>query len=365
MVRVSTWFCAAVVCTMQFSALVMAGRDYYEVLGLEKTATDKDIKRAYRKMASTAHPDRNKDDPDANEKFAEIGNAYEVLSEPEKRQKYDMYGEDGLKPDGGGGGGGGFGDFFGGFGGGRRQGADSDKRKPDIPMDIEVTLQELYLGSARTVKLRQQILCPACRGTGSKGGEVDKCKVCKGQGFTLERRQVGPGFIQQVQVDCRKCAGTGRVSKAECPACEGKKVQTGDKELDVYLEQGMPDGSEILFDGEGDQGPGESPAHIKFYVRTQHHPLFRREGPDLHIDIHLSLLEALLGFSRTVEHLDGHVVTIERSEITKPGQMDTSEKEGMPVWGFPSEKGNLIAHYVIDLPATLTPEQKAIVGEIF
>ena len=140
-----------------------------------------------------------------------------MLSEPEKRQKYDMYGEDGLKPDGGGGGGGGFGDFFGGFGGGRRQGADSDKRKPDIPMDIEVTLQELYLGSARTVssspaatdasrayvsnvahapnqvKLRQQILCTACRGTGSKGGEVDKCKVCKGQGFTLERRQVGPG----------------------------------------------------------------------------------------------------------------------------------------------------------------------------
>lgn len=352
------------VAAVQLSSLVQAGRDYYEVLKLEKTATDKDIKRAYRKMATLAHPDRNKDDENANEKFAEIGNAYEVLSDSEKRQKYDMYGEDGLKPDGGGGGGGGFGDMFG-FGGGRRGGGDNDKRKPDIPMDIEVTLQDIFLGSSRAIKIRQQILCPACRGTGSKGGEVDKCKVCKGQGFTIERRQVGPGFIQQVQVDCKKCGGTGRISKSECPACEGKKVQTGDKELDVYIEQGMPDGSEILFDGEGDQGPGEAPAHIKFYVRTEDHPLFRRDGPDLHINVHLSLLEALLGFSRTVEHLDGHVVTIERTEITKPGHVDSIAGEGMPVWGFPSDKGGLVAHYIIDLPTELTQEQKDVIGEIF
>ena len=121
-------------------------------------------------------------------------------------------------------------------------------------MDIEVNLQELYLGSSRSVKLRRQILCPACRGTGAKDGDVENCKKCDGKGFTLERRQVGPGFIQQVQVDCKKCKGVGKISKAECPVCEGKKVQTGDKDIEVYIEQGMPNGAEILFEGEGDQG---------------------------------------------------------------------------------------------------------------
>jgi DnaJ-related protein SCJ1 len=337
-----------------------AGRDFYEVLGLEKTADDKAIKKAYRRLATAAHPDKNPDDPKANEKFAEIGNAYEVLSDPEKRQKYDMYGEDGLKPDGGGGGGG-FGDFFG-FGG-RQQGGD-EKRKNAITMDIEVTLQELYLGSSRTVRLRRQILCPACRGTGAKDGEVEKCRRCDGKGFTIERRQVGPGFIQQVQVPCGKCGNTGRISKAECPVCEGKKVQTGDKELEVYIEQGMPDGSEVLFEGEGDQGPGEAPAHIKFYARTRPHKLFTRDGDDLHVDVHISLLESLLGFSRTIEHLDGHAVSIERTGVTKPGAKELIQQEGMPVHNFPSDRGNLVANFIIDLPAKLTDEQKAALGKI-
>ncbi len=340
------------------------------------------------------HPDKNKDDPQANEKFAEIGNgtrtgqfteicaplappgcatrdpnpharctdtAYEVLIDPEKRPKYDMYGEDGLKPDGGGGGGG-FGDFFG-FGGGRQN--QGEKRKDDIPMDIEVTLQELYLGSSRTVRLRRQILCPACRGTGAKDGEVENCNKCGGKGFTLERRQVGPGFIQQVQVDCKKCEGTGKISKAECPVCEGKKVQTGDKDIEVYIEQGMPDGAEILFEGEGDQGPGESPSHLKFFVRTVPHKLFVRDGEDLHIDVHIDLMEALFGFSRTIEHLDGHAVNVERKGVTKPGAKEIVKKEGMPVHNFPSDRGDLVANFIIDMPKELTAEQKAVIAEVF
>lgn len=286
--------------------------------------------------------------------------AYEVLIDPEKRPKYDMYGEDGLKPDGGGGGGG-FGDFFG-FGGGRQN--QGEKRKDEIPMDIEVTLQELYLGSSRTVRLRRQILCPACRGTGAKDGEVENCKVCSGKGFTLERRQVGPGFIQQVQVDCKKCEGTGKISKAECPVCEGKKVQTGDKDIEVYIEQGMPDGAEILFEGEGDQGPGESPSHLKFFVRTVPHKLFTRDGEDLHIDVHIDLMEALFGFSRTIEHLDGHAVSVERTGVTKPGSKEVVKKEGMPVHNFPSDRGDLVANFIIDMPRELTEEQKAAVAEV-
>lgn len=283
-----------------------------------------------------------------------------MLSDPEKRQKYDMYGEDGLKPDGGGGGGG-FGDFFG-FGGGR--GGNEEKRKQEISMGIQVTLQEIYLGSSKTVRVRRQILCPACRGTGAKDGEVEKCNRCDGKGFTIERRQVGPGFIQQVQVPCSKCESTGRISKAECPVCEGKKVQTGDKELEVYVEQGVPDGSEIMFEGEGDQGPGEAPAHIKFFVRTRKHALFTRDGDDLHVDVHISLMEALLGFERTIEHLDGHAVNIERTGVTKPGAKDSIVNEGMPVHNFPSDRGTMVANYIIDLPKKLSEDQKAVIAEI-
>ena len=181
------------------------------------------------------------------------------------------------------------------------------------------------------MRLRRQILCPACRGTGAKDGDLSDCKKCDGKGFTLERRQVGPGFIQQVQVDCKKCEGTGKLSKAECPVCEGRKVQTGDKDIEVYIEQGMPDGAEIMFDGEGDQGPGEAASHIKFHVRARKHPLFFRDGDDLHIDVHITLMEALLGFERTIEHLDGHAVGIERTGVTKPGAKETIKKEGMPV----------------------------------
>jgi DnaJ-related protein SCJ1 len=285
-----------------------------------------------------------------------------VLIDPEKRPKYDMHGEDGLKPDGGGGGGGGFGDFFG-FGGGRQN--QGEKRKEEIPMDIEVNLQELYLGSSRSVKLRRQILCPACRGTGAKDGDVENCKKCDGKGFTLERRQVGPGFIQQVQVDCKKCKGVGKISKAECPVCEGKKVQTGDKDIEVYIEQGMPNGAEILFEGEGDQGPGEAPSHLKFFVRTTPHKLFTRDGEDLHIDVHIDLMEALFGFSRTIEHLDGHAVSVERKGVTKPGAKEIVKKEGMPVHNFPSDRGDLVANFIIDMPKHLTAEQKAVIAEVF
>jgi DnaJ-related protein SCJ1 len=232
-------------------------------------------------------------------------------------------------------------------------------------MDIEVNLQELYLGSSRSVKLRRQILCPACRGTGAKDGDVENCKKCDGKGFTLERRQVGPGFIQQVQVDCKKCKGVGKISKAECPVCEGKKVQTGDKDIEVYIEQGMPNGAEILFEGEGDQGPGEAPSHLKFFVRTTPHKLFTRDGEDLHIDVHIDLMEALFGFSRTIEHLDGHAVSVERKGVTKPGAKEIVKKEGMPVHNFPSDRGDLVANFIIDMPKHLTAEQKAVIAEVF
>ena len=211
------------------------------------------------------------------------------------------------------------------------------------------------------MRLRRQILCPACRGTGAKDGDLSDCKKCDGKGFTLERRQVGPGFIQQVQVDCKKCEGTGKLSKAECPVCEGRKVQTGDKDIEVYIEQGMPNGAEIMFDGEGDQGPGEAASHIKFHVRARKHPLFFRDGDDLHIDVHITLMEALLGFERTIRHLDGHPVNIRHTGVASHGQIITLPNEGMPVHGVPSEFGVLRVELIVGLPPRITDEERQFV----
>lgn len=364
-------FCTAALMLVVFLSLfplVSAGRNFYEVLGLKNDADDKQIKRAYRKMSRKLHPDMNRKDPNANDKFAELGNAYEVLIDPEKRQKYDLGGEEALKPDQGGRGGG-FGDFFG-FGGGGQRGG--EKRKPTITMPVEATLQEVYMGGTRAVRMRKQILCSACRGTGAAGGKVTKCTRCDGNGFVIERREVGNGFVQQVQNECRRCKGKGRYSKNKCTACEddqgrpGSGVQTGEEDLEVYIEQGIPDGGEIVFEGKGDQGKEEAAAHVKFLVETLPHPLFRRDGKDLHIQITVTMLEALFGFTRTIEHLDGHIVTIDREEqVTKPGLKQTIKGEGMPVHNFPSDRGVLVAEYVVRLPTELTPAQEKAIKLAF
>jgi len=217
---------------------VSAGRNFYEVLELTKSATPEQIKKAYRRLSLKWHPDKNKDNaPEANKHFVEVANAYEVLSDTEKRRTYDTYGEEGLKqgqaqrdP---------FDLFsqFGFFGQGRQN--QEDQRGEDVKIDIQVTLEDLYNGKSFEVLVKNQVLCPKCRGSGARSeNDVHQCPSCGGRGIKVTMHQLGPGFVQQVQSQCDVCAGTGKIVKSKCPHCQGKKIVRGEKTIDVYIERG-------------------------------------------------------------------------------------------------------------------------------
>lgn len=312
------------------------------------------------------HPDKNPGDKEAEDKFVKVANAYEVLSDKEKRRTYDRYGEEGLKKEGGGHRGGdpfdmfqgfgGFGDFFGGGGGRHHQ---EERRGPDAHIELPVSLRDIYLGKEIPVAYRGQNLCHHCHGSGAASEEdVVTCNKCKGRGVIMETRQVGPGFIQQMQRECPKCHGAGKKIKKKCPVCHGDKVHTGEKVLNIVLERGVPDGHEIVFENEGDEHPDHLAGHVVFHVRAQPHPVFRREKNDLHMDLHISLKDSLVGFTTHVEHLDGHQVEITRKSVTKPFYVLRITGEGMPHHEYSSERGNLFVKFIIDFPKKLSEEQK-------
>eukprot|EP00823_Brevimastigomonas_motovehiculus_P005510 TRINITY_DN4074_c0_g1_i1.p1 TRINITY_DN4074_c0_g1~~TRINITY_DN4074_c0_g1_i1.p1 ORF type:complete len:369 (-),score=68.37 TRINITY_DN4074_c0_g1_i1:168-1274(-) len=347
-----------------FFIAVCAGANYYDILGVKRDATADQIKRAYRKLSLKWHPDKNVDNKEeANKKFVEIGNAYEVLSDAEKRRIYDTKGEEGLKQQPGqhsdpfdlfsh------FGDFFG-FGNARRQ-SPEDKRGDDIKMDLFISLEDLYLGKTVEVLVKNQQLCPKCRGSGARSDEdVETCKSCQGKGVRIQMQQIAPGFVQQVQTRCTVCGGTGKIVKHKCPHCKGKKVVNGERILDVFVERGMADGATLDFEGQADEHPDHPAGNLVFKIVTIPHPNFTRKGDDLYYSMHISLLEALVGFKKTIRHLDGHEVVIQKKTITSPGEVLKVESEGMPLHNYSSKNGNLFVTFTIDFPRTLTEDQRS------
>jgi DnaJ-related protein SCJ1 len=338
----------------------LASKDFYKILGVPRDASQQQIKKAYRQLSLTYHPDKHKGDEEKKNKFEEISNAYEVLSDEEKRRTYDQYGEEGLKQ----GGGAKFRDPFDIFsaftgGHGHFHGQQEEQRGPSLELDLPVTLEDLYNGKTFQLLHKKQILCPKCRGTGAKNpDDVQKCTVCGGSGVQVKTQRLGPGFVTQTQVPCEKCNGQGRIIKSTCPHCSGQKVTQGEELLTVVIEQGMPEDHSIVLDGENDQNPGVNPGDIIFKIKTQPHPLFVRRGNDLHYKTTITLLEALVGYTKTIEHLDGHKVEISSDGITKPGQIRVINEEGMPFHNFPSQKGNLFVEFTVLFPETLTEEQK-------
>jgi DnaJ-related protein SCJ1 len=341
---------------------VYCGKDYYEILGISRDASASQIKKAYRKLALQYHPDKH---PGAEnqKRFEELANAYEVLSDPDKRRLYDQYGEEGLKS-------GGATHFtnpfdifssFGGFkfetrGGG---GAPPQQKGPDIEIDLEVTLKDLYLGRTFEVAHKKQVLCHKCRGTGAKkASDVTVCSGCKGTGMKVKVQQLGPGFIQQTQTVCDECGGRGKIVTSVCPHCHGKKIEIGEDTLTVIVERGMQDGEKVTFSQQSDEAPDTTPGDVIFKIVTLPHKRFVRKGNDLHYQLTISLLEALVGFSRKIKHLDGHSVEINRKDVTKPGQIITIEGEGMPLHNYPSQTGNLLIEVTVRFPNALTVEQK-------
>jgi len=354
-------FIFALVVILECVSLVGAKKDYYDVLGAARDATPQKIKRAYRELSLKWHPGKNPGNQEAANKFMELGNAYEVLSDEEKRRIYDQYGEDGLKQ--GGAGGSQFRnpfDIFSSFGfGGQQQHQAEQKKGANIEIPLEVTLKDLYLGQELKVAHKKQVLCPKCRGTGAKDpNDVQVCSECKGTGTKVYTQQLGPGFMTQTQRSCDKCGGKGKIVKSTCPFCQGKKVSTDEDTFTITIERGMPDGHSIVFEQEADENPEVTPGDVIFKVKTIPHKRFERRGDDLHLKMTISLLEALVGFSKNLKHLDGHDVPVNRDEVTKPGEVIMIEGEGMPHHNFPSQTGNLYIEFSIKMPSKLTEEQK-------
>ena len=225
---------------------------YYELLGVDKKASYDEIRKAFRKLALKNHPDRGGD----KEKFQELNAAYEVLSDKEKRDTYDKYGEDGLK-DGGRGGGMDISDLFGFGGGGRRQEAGPKKGKP-VMHPMKLSLEEVYAGKQTKIAVNRERICAACEGRGGKEGAVQKCPTCKGRGVVIKMQQLGPGMYTQSQGPCDECRGKGEIidEKNKCKECNGKKVKKEKKIIDVQIDKGTPNNYQYKFHGEADEFPG-------------------------------------------------------------------------------------------------------------
>lgn len=342
-------------------ATVICGKNYYKVLGVSKRANEKEIKKAYRKLSRMYHPDKNQGDKEAQEKFVEVANAYESLSDKEKRRVYDTQGEDGLKEHikrkaaGGGRGMNPFGQFFG-FGG---QQNNEEKRGADTTLNLRVTLQDLYLGGSHEVQIQNQVLCTQCRGSGARSDDdIKACTACDGKGHTFFTQRLGPGFVQRMQRQCGKCGGKGRVVGHVCNHCRGKKVVTGRRTLDVPVERGMADGEKIEFENAADEWASQAAGHIIFKIQTLPHEVFRRDKNDLHITQEISLREALVGFEKHFVHLDGRHIPLKSSSVTQPGYVQLIKGEGMPQHGYSSQKGDLHVKYVISFPSQLSEAQK-------
>lgn len=355
--------CAGAVVLALFACcqLVAAEDDFYKILGIGRDANSAQIRKAYRKLAKEWHPDKNPNDPTAQKKFQSIAEAYEALSDDDKRQIYDQHGKEGLqKQAGGGGGGGGFGGIFDNFFGFNRGQQDQQKKGPTVNLNLDVTLKDLYVGATVEFETSKQVVCDKCRGTGAKSADdVKKCSSCGGKGHKIVTHQLGPGFVQQVQQQCEKCNGKGKTVTSKCPTCGGEKVMHGTDELRVTIEKGMADGEQITFPRAGDQVPDidTTPGDVIFTLHTVPHAQFTRRGNDLYMIQPITLLEALVGFTKTFAHLDGHIVTLTRNRVTQPNFVDKILDEGMPHHNFPSEFGALFVEYTVILPSKVTSAQ--------
>ncbi|KAK4628936.1 Mitochondrial protein import protein mas5 [Fulvia fulva] len=341
---------------------------FYDILGVSPDASESQLKTAYRKGALKHHPDKNAHDPAAAEKFKEISHAYETLSDPQKRQLYDQYGEEGLEQGGAGGagmnaedlfaqffggGGGGFGGMFGGGMGGRDPGP---KKARTIHHVHKVSLEDIYRGKVSKLALQKSVICSKCEGRGGKEGAVKTCAGCNGQGMKTMMRQMGP-MIQRFQTVCPDCNGEGESirEKDKCKQCNGKKTVIERKVLHVHVDRGVQTGTKIDFRGEGDQMPGVQPGDVQFEIEQKPHPRFQRKGDDLFYHAEIDLLTALAGGAIFIEHLDERWLTVEiiPGEVISPGQIKVIRGQGMPSYRH-HDFGNLYVQFEVKFPERLS-----------
>lgn len=356
----------------------MAKRDYYEVLGVEKTASDDEIKRAYKKMAIKYHPDRNPGDKQAEEKFKEAAEAYDVLRDPEKRQRYDQFGHDGVNGMGGFGGGQSmnmddifsmFGDIFGGgFGGGFGRGfggqGQGGYRKPkfkgkDQRLRVELDLNEIVNGTTKKFKLKNDVACSHCHGSGSEDGKVDTCPTCHGSGYVIRTQQSIFGMMQS-QSPCPECHGEGSVIKNKCHECHGEGIKPGESIVEVNFPAGLSEGMVLTLEGKGGAGRHNGVnGDLQIIIKEKPHSELLRDGNDVVYNLLLSVPMAALGCTVEVPTVDGKAkINIEPG--TQPGTVLRMKGKGIPeVQGYSrGQKGDEVINISVYIPETLNKEEK-------
>lgn len=349
----------------------MAKRDFYEVLGVEKGTEQQDLKKAFRKLAMKYHPDRNPGDKDAEAKFKEINEAYEVLSDEQKRAAYDRFGHAGVDPSAGGGGFGGggagpnfadiFGDVFGdifGQGQGRNGGGSRNNRGADLRYTLELDLEDAVKGTTVEIRIPTLVECETCNGSGAKAGtSPTNCTTCGGIG----QIRMQQGFFS-VQQTCPACRGSGKIIKDPCGDCHGQGRKEKKKTLSVKIPAGVDTGDRIRLAGEGEAGVNGGPAgDLYVQVAVRDHSLFRREGKDLYTEVPISFVDAALGGELDVPTLDGRVKLKIPAE-TQTGKMFRLRGKGVtPVRG--GSPGDLLCRVIIETPVNLNKRQKEILRE--
>jgi len=328
---------------------VLGGRDFYKILGVRRNADTNTIKKAYRKLAKEMHPDKNPDDPEANEKFQDLGVAYEALKDPDTRKLYDQGGEEALQKGERGGGGDPFASFFGGgspfddffgFGGGQQGGEREVPKGANIVIDLWVTLEELYVGNFVEMTHNKPVMRPA------KGTRKCNCRQ------EMVTRSLGPGRFQMTQ-------------QQVCDDCPNVKFVSEEHHLEVEVEPGMMDGMEHKFHSEGEPHMDGEPGDLVLQIRTRPHAKFERRGDDLYTNVTISLVDALSGFEMDLEHLDGHKVHLSREKITWPGARIRKKGEGMPNYENNNLFGTMYITFDVAFPkGELSENDKMAVSNI-
>ncbi|OEY65621.1 molecular chaperone DnaJ [Marinobacter sp. X15-166B] len=341
----------------------MAKRDYYEILGVSRDADEKEVKRAYRRLAMRYHPDRNSDDADAEDKFKEATEAYDVLVDAQKRAAYDQFGHAGVDGQAGGFGGGGgsfsdiFGDVFGDiFGGGGGRGRNT--RGADLRYTLELELEEAVRGKTVKIRVPGHVECEPCDGTGAeKGSKPETCTTCNGMGQV--RMQQGFFTVQQA---CPGCRGAGTIIKNPCKVCRGAGRVQEEKTLSVKVPPGVDTGDRIRLSGEGEAGVDGGPAgDLYVQIAVREHALFTRDGSNLYCEVPISIVDAALGGELEVPTLDGRVKLKIPAE-TQTGKLFRLRGKGVsPVRGGPA--GDLLCRVIVETPVSLTKQQKELLAE--
>ena len=349
-------------------------RDYYEVLGVEKGASADEIKKAYRKMAMKYHPDRNPGDKEAEEKFKEAGEAYEVLSDDEKRSRYDQYGHQGVDPNfnpgfgGFGGGFGGFGDFgdifsdiFG--GGSGRSAANQPRRGENVMARLELTFEEAAFGCEKEVAAQRIENCSACNGTGSADGVIETCSNCRGTG-SVRTVQSFMGMQMQSSSPCPRCNGKGKTIKTPCTTCRGKGKVRRTHRVNVKVPAGVDDDQTVRVRGEGCVGGNGGPnGDLLVQIGIKRHKIFQRDGVDVLCEIPITFTQAALGAQIEIPTLDGKM-NYEIPEGTQTGTTFTLRDKGIPYVNGRGRRGDQLVTVVVETPTRLTREQKELLRQL-